>query len=183
MSEAPPTATHRPDAENLVNTKVSTLRRTDLTTWYRAGAAVLATLVLTSVHHLYGARRFDTPWRAHIAHIAIWAGVILGLSWLVALRWPHERSGRVAMIVFVVLTMLICVVWLCLYEGGYNHGLKNLAAVAHLPASVVERLFPRSLYEPPGDWVFELSGVLQLPVGLFAGRSAWRARLASEARR
>ena len=144
---------------------------------------MLATLVLTGAHHLYGARRFDTPWRAHVAHIAIWAGVIFGLCWLIALRWPHERSGRRAMLLFVVLAMAICVAWLGLYEGGYNHGLKNLAAAVRLPASVFERLFPRSLYEPPGDWVFELSGVLQLPVGLVAGRAAWRARLASEASR
>ncbi|MEQ1907610.1 MAG: hypothetical protein ABMA15_02255 [Vicinamibacterales bacterium] len=149
---------------------------------YRAGVAVLATLVLTSAHHLYGARRFDTPWRAHVAHIATWAGVIFGLCFLVALLRSHERTGRIAMTAFVVLAMTICVLWLGLYEGGYDHGLKNLAA-AHLPSSVFGRLFPRSLYEPPGDWVFELSGVLQLPVGLFAGRAAWRARLAFEASR
>ena len=67
-----------------------------------------------------------------------------------------------------------------------NHqspAVKNLAAAVHLPSSIVDRLFPRSLYEPPGDWVFELSGVLQLPVGLFAGRAAWRAHLAIEASR
>jgi cell division protein FtsW (lipid II flippase) len=100
-----------------VNARVDTSRRTELTTLYRAGAAVLATLLLTSAHHLYGARRFDTPWRAHVAHIAIWAGAIFGLCWLVALRWPYERSGRIAMVIFVGLTMVVRVLWLGLYAN------------------------------------------------------------------
>jgi hypothetical protein len=75
----------------------------------------------------------------------------------------------------VGLAVAICVLWLGLYEGGYNHGIKNLAFVAHLPATVSNAVFPPSLYEPPADWFFEFSGVLQLPLGLFAGRAAWRA--------
>jgi hypothetical protein len=146
---------------------------------YGAGGAVLATLVLTSVHHLYGARRFDTPWRAHVVHIAAWAGVLFGVCLLVARLRAHRQSGRIAMSAFFVLAVAICVLWLGLYEGGYNHGMKNLAYAAQLPASAFNVLFPPSLYEPPGDWFFELSGVLQLPLGLFAGRAAWQAYLAS----
>ncbi len=84
-----------------------------------------------------------------------------------------------AMAAFVALALAICVLWLGLYEGGYNHVLKNLAVMAHLPAAVVTAMFPPSVYEPPGDWFFELSGVLQLPLGLGAGRAAWRAYAAS----
>ena len=84
-----------------------------------------------------------------------------------------------AMGAFVALAIAICVLWLGLYEGGYNHGIKNLAFRAHLPATVFNAVFPPSLYEPPGDWFFEFSGVLQLPLGLFAGRAAWRAYAAS----
>ena len=144
---------------------------------------MLATLVLTSVHHLYGARRFDTPWRAHVAHIAAWAAVLFAVCLLFARFRAHRASGRMAMGAFVALAIAVCVLWLGLYEGGYNHALKNLAFAVHLPASVFDRLFPRALYEPPGDWIFELSGVLQLPVGLLAGRTAWRAQLAIEASR
>ena len=154
-------------------------RRGEWATLYGAGAAVLATLVLTSVHHLYGARRFDTPWRAHVAHIAAWAGVLFAVCLLVARFRAHRASGRMAMGAFVALAIAICVLWLGLYEGGYNHGIKNLAFRAHLPATVFNAVFPPSLYEPPGDWFFEFSGVLQLPLGLFAGRAAWRAYAAS----
>ncbi len=83
------------------------------------------------------------------------------------------------MTAFLMLSVGICVLWLGLYEGGYNHSLKNVAYAVDLPASVFDTLFPTSLYEPPGDWFFELSGMLQLPLGLLAGRAAWRAFLAS----
>ena len=154
-------------------------RREEWVTVYAAGEGVVATLVFTSVHHLYGARRFDTPWRAHAVHIAAWAGVLVGLCLLVARLRAHRESGRIAISAFFVLAVAICVLWLGLYEGGYNHGMKSLAYAAHLPASVFNVLFPPSLYEPPGDWFFELSGVLQLPLGLFAGRAARQAYLAS----
>jgi hypothetical protein len=80
------------------------------------------------------------------------------------------------MTALLVLAVAICVLWPGLYEGGYNHGIKNLA---YLPASVFNAVFPPSLYEPPGDWCFEVSGVLQLPLGLFAERAAWLAYQAS----
>ncbi len=157
-------------------------RRGEWVTLYGAGMAVLATLVLTSVHHVYGARRFDTPWRAHVAHIAAWAGVLFGLCLFIARVRAHRTTGRIAMTGFFVLAIAICVLWLGLYEGGYNHGMKNLAYAVHLPGGVFTALFPASLYEQPGDWFFECSGVLQLPLGLFAGRAAWRAYLASRGR-
>ena len=68
-------------------------------------------------------------------------------------------------------------VWLGLY-GWLQPWPEEARRRASARVRPFERLFPRSLYEPPGDWVFERSGVLQLPVGLFAGRAAWRAPLA-----
>jgi hypothetical protein len=157
-------------------------RRDEWATLYAAGAAVLATLVLTSVHHLYGARQFATPWRAHVAHIAAWAGLVIGLCLLVGRLRAHRTSGRIAMTAFLMLSVGICVLWLGLYEGGYNRCVKNLAQAAQLPEAVFNDLFPPSLYEAPGDWFFEVSGALQLPLGLFAGRAAWQAYVASRTR-
>ncbi len=156
-----------------------TARRPPFQSLHSAGTAVAATLVLTSAHHLYGARLFDTPWRAHVAHLAAWAGVAFALCLLVARLRPHRTSGRLAMGAFFVLAVGICVLWLGLYEGGYNHLIKNLAWAAHVPASAFHTLFPPAVYEPPGNWLFETSGVLQLPLGLLAGRWARQAYLAS----
>jgi hypothetical protein len=70
--------------------------------------------------------------------------------------------------------MLAAVAWLGLYEGGYNHLLKNAVFATGVRDQAFGRLFPPAVYEPPEDWVFELSGIAQLPLGLFAGWSAVR---------
>lgn len=135
----------------------------------RASLADAALLALTSAHHLYGAWRFDTPWRAHVAHIAAWLSVLLAV--LVGTWWraSSRTIRRSAALVFVGVSVLVGVAWLGLFEGGYNHGLKALAGLAGMSPGMFDVLFPPSIYEPPGDWVFEVSGVCQLPVGLLAG--------------
>jgi hypothetical protein len=140
-------------------------------------------LVLTSAHHLYGAWRFDTPWRAHVAHIATWAGVLLGASLIVAQTRRGRPAERWAIDAFTLLTLLVCVAWLGIYEGGYNHGIKTLVGWIGVPDSVFRALFPPSLYEPPGDVLFEVSGVLQLPAGLLAGWCAVALRRERQERR
>ncbi|MGE3957224.1 MAG: hypothetical protein AB7H96_10940 [Vicinamibacterales bacterium] len=139
---------------------------------WRAALADAALLALTAVHHLYGAWRFDTPWRGHVAHIAAWLCLLLGallVAWWRAPVWPVRMAAAAA---FTMTSVIIGVAWLGLFEGAYNHGLKGLAGLASLPAPVFDRLFPPSLYEPPGDLAFEISGVLQLPAGLLAGHCA-----------
>lgn len=138
-----------------------------------AGGAVFAVLVLTSVHHLYGAWRFNTPWRAHVVHIAAWAAAASGVALAAAWRGRGATAGRVGMGLFLLVAGLISV-WLGLYEGLYNHGIKNAAYWAGLPPAQFDRLFPAPTYERPSDWVFELSGILQTPLGLYAGLAAWR---------
>ena len=44
-----------------------------------------------------------------------------------------------------VAAVAICVLWLGLYEGDYDHGIKNLAFMAQLPATVLNAVFPPSL--------------------------------------
>jgi hypothetical protein len=140
----------------------------------RAAIAHAAVLMLTSLHHWYGAVRFDTPWRAHVIHLAVWIGVALGvllsIGWLARGR-PLERWAVLAV---VGLSMLAAVAWLGLYEGGYNHLVKDALFAAGASDQIIRRLFPPTIYEPPGDWVFELSGIAQLPLGLLAGWSAMR---------
>lgn len=50
-------------------------------------------------------------------------------------------------------------------------GLKAILGLAGVHGPLFDLLFPPNLYEPPGDFVFEVSGVLQLPAGLLAGHS------------
>lgn len=137
-----------------------------------AAAAAALQLVLTSAHHLYGAWRFDTPWRAHVAHIAMWLAILLAVS--LAIWWRASSAGarRSAAWVFAATSLLACGAWLGLFEGGYNHGLKAVLGLAGVNGPLFDLLFPPSIYEPPGDFVFEVSGVLQLPAGLLASHFA-----------
>ena len=137
-----------------------------------AAFSAAAQLILTSAHHLYGAWRFDTPWRAHVAHIAVWLAIVLGVALLTSLRASSPAVRRNAVTVFAVVSITACLGWLGLFEGGYNHGLKSLLGVAGVTGPTFELFFPPGIYEPPGDLLFEVSGVLQLPVGLLAGHYA-----------
>lgn len=146
-------------------------RTTAVSALRRAALADAALLALTSAHHLYGAWRFDTPWRAHVAHIAAWLSVLLAV--LVGAWWRgNPPVRRLAGAAFVAVSVLVGVAWIGLFEGGYNHGLKGLVGLAGISGPTFDLLFPPSIYEPPGDRIFELSGVLQLPVGLLAGHYA-----------
>lgn len=69
------------------------------------------------------------------------------------------------------------VAWIGVFEGGYNHLLKNALYFGGLSRDAFARLFPAPTYAPPSDWLFELTGVLQFPLGVLAGAHAlawWR---------
>lgn len=61
-----------------------------------------------------------------------------------------------------------------LFEGAYNHLLKNVLFFAHAPESLLLRLFPPPIYELPNNVAFELSGVAQVIPAAFAGVATFR---------
>lgn len=125
----------------------------------------LATLALTSAHHVYGAIVYETPWRHHAVVVAVIAGAI---SWL---TWRSRSPGARA--VFFGTAALTCVAFGA-FEGFYNHVLKNAAYLAELPWEWFDRLFPPPTYERPNDVVFELSGVLQVLPAAIVGAALVR---------
>src|ERR1041384_6340374 len=111
-------------------------------------ATAVVTLILAAAHHLYGGIIYATPWRVHGAFVALaLAGVI---------AWLHHRR---AYGLELALGAIACVLGIGLFEGLYNHVLKNALYLAGAPRSVVLRMFPPPTYESPGDPVFELSGI------------------------
>lgn len=144
----------------------------------RAGAAALGVLILTSVHHVYGAVIYDTPWRLHIVHIAIpVAAVIVAALWLGAAR-GNTTTGRVATWVGIAVILVFPVAMIGFMEGGYNHVLKN-AVFFTGGEEAMRTLFPQWLYEPgsvetPNDFVFEATGVAQFPLSVWTAVLAWR---------
>ena len=142
----------------------------------RAGARMIpyahATLLLTVVHHVYGAVRYATPFRAHGAAVALAvAGVLAALAWA-RRRAPGRPAGRVAGWAAALLVLVVPVLTVGAFEGVYNHVLKVALYLGGAPGGLLPILFPPPVYQPPDDVWFELTGVLQVvPAALAA--AAW----------
>lgn len=133
--------------------------------YFRAGAAAILTLVLTSVHHAYGAVIYGTPWRLHILHFAIPAGVALVVLLLVGSARRNKPSGRLSTWAAVAIILVFPVAMIGLYEGAYNHALKNIVYFG-LGEGLARAVFPPPTYEMPNDLVFELTGIAQFPLSI-----------------
>jgi hypothetical protein len=140
----------------------------------RAGAAAIALMALTTVHHVYGAIVYATPWRHHVALPAGLAVLVIGASLAVLRRRPGTRAGRIAFWTAVAAIALFPVVFIGLFEGGYNHVLKDVLYFAGTPAVTMQRLFPPPTYEMPNDVFFEVTGVLQFVLGAVTAHLLYR---------
>lgn len=134
----------------------------------KAGVSSAAVLLLTTVHHLYGAAIYNTPWRAHIALPAMSAMLFIIGALYVSHRNAATRLGQAACWLAIGVIALIPVAWIGLFEGGYNHAVKDALYFSGVSAAVMRKLFPPPLYEMPDDVFFEITGVLQLPIALLA---------------
>ena len=131
-------------------------------------------LIITTVHHLYGAALYATPWRAHVAHPAVLtiAGITLML-FLFGLR-PESLLGKISFWLAIALIVLVPVGLFGLFEGAYNHVLKDILYYFGTSSAVMDRLFPQPPYEMPDDLFFELTGILTFVVAIPAAYSVYR---------
>jgi len=136
-----------------------------------AGASALLILLLTSIHHAWGAAIYETPWRLHIVFISVPVAIVIavllyvsgnGRAWSTAARW-------MAILVIVGFPIALIGFW----EGGFNHLVKNIVFFAHGEAAA-RAIFPSSIVEMPNDVVFEVTGVMQFGAALYA---LWKLRL------
>lgn len=139
---------------------------------FRAGAAALFILFLTSVHHAWGAYIFDTPFRLHIVFVSIpIAALIVGLLYVAANGQP--KVAAIARWTAVVTIAVFPILAIGFYEGGYNHVVKNLVFFVGGEGAAREA-FTSPMYEMPSDVFFEATGVLQLPAAVYASLQLWR---------
>jgi hypothetical protein len=143
------------------------------------GRAVLwssAVLALTSLHHVYGAIRYDTPWRYHAVQLA----AVTLLVMLGADRVGRARSdatmGRIAERVLWSVSWLVPILLIGGFEGLYNHVVKDALYFAGLPDPWMTTLFPPPAYEMPNDLAFETTGILQVLPAALAARELARGR-------
>ena len=140
----------------------------DLTS--RALRPSLWLLALTSVHHAYGALAFDTPWRWHVVPVALIAAGLLVAAASFARR-AERRAAKIALAHIAVAEFLLPGPGSGVFEGLYNHAVKNALYFGGAPAQLMATLFPPPTYEWPHDLFFEASGIAQ---GLLGALVLWR---------
>jgi hypothetical protein len=130
---------------------------------------ICAVFALTSLHHVYGAIRYATPWRYHaVVFSAVALAVILAAASLSRAR-PDTPGGRGARWVFWIVSLAVPVLLVGGFEGLYNHVIKVALYAGGLPEPWMRRLFPPPAYEMPDDLFFEATGILQVvPAALVA---------------
>jgi hypothetical protein len=139
---------------------IADARRTEL----NALLAAVAAAVTTSVHHVYGAVVYHTPWRYDAVAVGIGTLAILAAALWSSRAAAGASMRRVAWWTFWGLNLSVFVLLLGAFEGLYNHALKDLLYFGGAPLSLLRTLFPAPRYEMPNDWFFELTGVLQVVV-------------------
>ncbi|AYB32476.1 hypothetical protein [Chryseolinea soli] len=120
----------------------------------------VALMVLTSIHHAYGAIIYNTPWRLHILMISVPVIIFTGVFYYRVLK-KGIRTRSVFFGVYLVLTLVASVALIGLFEGVYNHLLKNALFYTGASHQILIALFPPPTYEMPNDFWFEFTGVLQ----------------------
>ena len=71
--------------------------------------------------------------------------------------------------IFFILSFFFFFGALGLYEGLYNHVLKNILYYGELPESILLQLYPPPRYEMPNDFIFEVTGILTFVIGALSG--------------
>ena len=109
---------------------------------------------LTSVHHLYGAIAYHTSWRLHV--------LLFSIPVIVVTLLLHRAASRPSVFwLYWIITLLAAIILIGIFEGLYNHVLKNILFFSGFPKSSMEKLYPRGAYEMPDNLFFEISGILQ----------------------
>jgi len=139
---------------------------------FQAGASALFVLLLTSVHHAWGAWVFDTPWRLHIVFISVPVAMVIA-ALLAVSKNDVSGWGRPARWAAAIVILGFPIAMIGFWEGGFNHLVKNLVFFTQGEAAT-RSLFPSPAVEMPSDLVFEITGVLQFPAALHALRKLVR---------
>jgi hypothetical protein len=134
----------------------------------------LIALILTSLHHAYGAYVYATPWRLHVAFIASATALVILAALAVLRAHPEGWLGTAAWWLFALTVLIVPILFLGVFEGFYNHVLKNALFFAGLPTREMVRFFPPPKYELPNDAFFEITGVLQVVPAALAAVKLYR---------
>jgi len=116
---------------------------------------------LTALHHYYGSVVYGTPWRAHVVLLG---GIALLFCFLLARLYQRSRKS-LWLYCYLLITTVLFGIGIGLFEGLYNHVLKNLLYFGGMNKTAWRSLFPAPAYELPENFVFEITGIFQFVVG------------------
>ena len=85
----------------------------------RVSRSAMAVLLLTTVHHVYGAVVYHTPWRLHAGFVSVFAAAAIVLSQQVLRRDSGPALRSAAFVVFVGTTAFIPVMVLARKYGAH----------------------------------------------------------------
>ena len=98
----------------------SSWTRVSATPEYPAALRSIAVLVLTSVHHAYGAVIYDTPWRMYVVFFSAPAAMLI--AGLFYLGWKHRyrKLGRAATWAGIAVAVVFPIGMIGMFEGAYR---------------------------------------------------------------
>jgi len=132
--------------------------------------ASASVLILTIVHHVYGAIIYETPSRLHISWFAIPALLATILFYSLHVRNIFSPLiSKLSLWLFILIVLLIPVGAFGLIEGGFNHLIKNILYFGGASEELLDQLYSAPIYEMPNDFWFESTGILQFFVGISSG--------------
>jgi hypothetical protein len=145
-------------------TSLSSQQRLSEVTRYAYGI-----LLLTSVHHAYGAYIYATPWRLHVVALSLAAAAAIGVAAGVVRTHQAGVAGTIAFWILCAVTLAFPFGMIGFFEGGYNHVLKDVLYFGGVSRDVMRTLFPAPVYEMPNSVFFELTGVAQMVPAVVGG--------------
>lgn len=115
-------------------------------------------MLLTTIHHIYGAIVYNTPWRLHVLMLSLPVIAATVLLKRVLIQKPNSRWW---LWTYCVIILVPSFGLIGLFEGMYNHVAKVVMFYTSVNRATLLTLFPPPTYELPNDFVFEFTGVLQ----------------------
>jgi hypothetical protein len=119
-------------------------------------------MILTAIHHYYASILYQSPWRLHVVQVSIIVIIYTLVALVVLRKWQNTVFAKIVSSIFFVVTGVVSVAWIGIFEGGYNHVIKDIVFFIGVPESVTSTMFPPSIYHAPHDVFYEVTGVIQL---------------------
>jgi len=120
--------------------------------------------IITTFHHLYGAAIYNTPWRRDVG---INGGIVLLACGICLYLFKISRK-RAYLVLYITINFIVFELGIGLFEGLYNHILKNILFFGGLSLSTWRSFFPAPAYEMPDNLRFESTGILQFFAALLS---------------